>query len=78
MSSINGIKDWPPGTIMVFDNRAAARQVNLPEEAHVGFGAVVANDGLGTIWVLWDESCRDRFVSYLVKSLNHQVISRHE
>lgn len=80
--NIQTIKAWPPGAFMMFDNRAAVERarkedLSMPDvRTHVGVGVVLANDGAGTIWVLWDSGCRDMFTEYNVKTLNPNVISR--
>lgn len=77
--NINDIKTWPPGAIMLFDNREQVKKQFKSDsrvKPHVGFGIVLANDGEGTIWVIWDSNCRDMFTEYFVKSLNTLVISR--
>lgn len=82
MKDIHDIKTWPPGAVMLFDNRVELEKLRKEDLSstdavpHVGFGLVVANNGSGRIQVLWDENCARRYLMYEVRMLNPKVISR--
>lgn len=74
---INHIRNWPPGSLMVYDSR----NLRFPSATATvykfqGIGIVIANDGKRSIRVVWDARCNNPFVEYDVTVLNVKVISR--
>lgn len=63
------IKTWPPGALMLHDNRPLGG-------TRTDIGVVVANDGIRTIAVVWDASCFHSYREYDVKVLHPDSIAR--
>jgi len=71
------VRLWPPGMLMVYDNRHILSP-GAPGR-HCGVGIVIANDGVQTIRVLWDAGCSEQYKSYdMDAGLNPAVIYRVE